>query len=95
MRGIGKYCNIYCHTTQNKWLELIPKIESWLNTNISGSTGYTLVELMFNDNRPNLFSKILNKTKEQQPSNEETQHKITLAYHTMKKKTAKRKRGDC
>jgi len=28
---------------------------------------------MFNDNRPDLFSKILNKAKEQQPNNEELQ----------------------
>jgi hypothetical protein len=50
------------------------------------------MELMFNDKRPDLFSKILNKTKEQQPSNEELQDKIMQAYLTMKKKAAKRKR---
>ena len=61
MREIGKYCKIYCHTTQNKWPERIPKIESWLNTTISGSTGFTPVDLMFNDIRPDIFSKILNK----------------------------------
>jgi transposase InsO family protein len=92
MRGSGKYCKIYFHATQKKWPELIPKIKSWLNTTISGSNGYTPVELMFNDNHPDLFSKILNKTKEQQPSNEELQDKITLAYLTMKKKAVKRKR---
>jgi hypothetical protein len=92
MREIGKYSTIYCHSTQKKWPELIPKIESWLNTTISGSTGYTLVELMFDDNHPDLFSKILNKTKEQQPSNETLQGKMTLAYLTMKNKAAKRKR---
>jgi len=79
MREIGKYCEI-------------PKIESWLNTTISGSTGFTLVELMFNDIRPDIFSKILNKRKEQQPNNEELQEKITLAYLTLKKKVTKRKR---
>ena len=83
---------IYCHTTQKKWPELIPKIESWLNTTISGSTGFTPVELIFNDIRPDIFSKILNKTKEQQPNNDELQGKITLAYLTLKKKAAKRKR---
>jgi hypothetical protein len=47
---------------------------------------------MFNGNRHDLFSQILNKTKEQQPSDEEFQDKITLAYLRMKKKAAKRKR---
>ena len=47
---------------------------------------------MFNYIRPDIFSNILNKTKEQQPNNEELQDKITLAYLTLKKKTAKRKR---
>jgi hypothetical protein len=93
MREIGKYCKIYCHTTQKKWPELIPKIESWLNTTISGSNGFTPVELIFNDIRPEIFSKILNKTKEQQPNNEELQEIITLAYFTLKKKAAKRKRS--
>jgi hypothetical protein len=92
MRETGKYCKIYCHTTQNKWPELIHKIEFWLNTTISGSTRFTLVELKFNDINPDIFSKILNKTKEQQPNNEELQHKITLAYLTLKKKAAKTKR---
>jgi transposase InsO family protein len=85
MREIGKYCKIYCYTTQKKWPELIPKIESSLNTTISGSTGFTPVELMFNDIRPDIFSKILNKTKVQQPNNEELQDKITPAYLTLKK----------
>ena len=92
MREIGKYCKIYCHMTQKKWPELISKIESWLNTTTSGSNGFTSVELMFNDIRPGIFSKILNKTKEQQPNNEELQDKIMLAYITLKKKAAKRKR---
>jgi transposase InsO family protein len=80
MREIGKYCKIYCYATQKKWPELILKIESWLNTTISGSTGYTPVELIFDDNCPDLFSKILNKTMELQPSNETLQDKMTLAY---------------
>jgi hypothetical protein len=92
MRENGKYCKIYCHTTQKKWPELIPRIESWLNTTISGSTGFTPVELMFNDIRRDVFSKILNKTKEQQPNNEEVKDTITLAYLKLKKKAAKMKR---
>ena len=92
MREIGEYCKIYCHMTQKKWPELIPKIESWLNTTTSGSTGFTPMELMFNDICPDIFSKVLNKTKEQQPNNEELQDKITLAYLTLKKKAAQKKR---
>jgi hypothetical protein len=92
MRENGKYCKIYCHTTQKKWPKLIHKIEYCLNTTISGSTGFTPVELMFNDIRRDIFSKILNKTKERQPHNEDLQDKITLAYLTLKKKGAKMKR---
>jgi hypothetical protein len=39
-----------------------------------------------------LFIRILNNTKEQQPSNEKLQDKITLACLSMKKKAAKMKR---
>jgi hypothetical protein len=92
MKEIGKYCKIYCHITQKKWPELIPQGKSWLNTTISSSTGFASVELMSNEKRPNLFGEILSKTKDQQPGTENLQDKITLAYLTMKKKAAKRKR---
>ena len=92
MKEIGKYCKMYCHITHKKWPELIPQIETWLNTTVSGSTGFTPVELMFNENRPDLFNKILGKTKEQKPATESLQDKITLAYLTMKKKATERKR---
>jgi hypothetical protein len=74
MRETGKYCKIYCHTTQKKWPELISKIEFWLNTTIASSTGFTAVELMFNDIRPDIFSKMLNKTK--------SNNQITKNYKT-------------
>jgi len=67
IRETGKYCKIYCHAKQKKWPVLIPNIESWLNTTITCSTGFTPVELMFKDIRPDIFGKILSKTKEQQP----------------------------
>ena len=76
MRETGKYCKIYCHAKQNKWPEHISKIESWLNTTISGSTGFAPEELMFNDDQSDVFSKILNKAKEQHPNKEEFQDKI-------------------
>jgi hypothetical protein len=95
MREIGKYCKIYCHTTQKKWPEIIFKIEFSLNTTVSGSTGFTPVELTF-DSRPDIFSKILNKTKKQQPSKEELQNKITLAYLTLGiKGSMAESYGDC
>ena len=94
MRKTGKYCKIYCHTMQKKWPELISKIESWLNTTISGSNGFTPVEFMFNDSCPDIFSKILNNTKEQQPNNEELQDKITLAYLTLKNKSREKEKKE-
>ena len=92
MREIGMSCKIYCHTTQKKWPGLIPKIECWLNTTIYGSIDFSPMELMFNDFRPDIFSTVFNKTKEQQPNNEEWQDKIKLAFLTLKKKATKRKR---
>ena len=53
---------------------------------------FCIHQILQKKNRPDIFSKILNKTKEQQPNNEELQDKITLAYLTMKKKATKRKR---
>jgi hypothetical protein len=47
---------------------------------------------MVNDICPDIISKILNNTKEQQPNNEELQDKITLAYLKLKKKASISKR---
>ena len=61
MQEISKFCRIYCNITQKKWPELITQIEEWLNTSVSGSTGYTPVELMFGQPKPDVFEKILKK----------------------------------
>jgi hypothetical protein len=31
MRGISKYGRIYCQQNRNKWEELVPRVEMWLN----------------------------------------------------------------
>ncbi|GFG33330.1 hypothetical protein Cfor_09980, partial [Coptotermes formosanus] len=43
MCEISKFCKIYCHQTHKKWADVVPYTENWLNTTISGSTGYTAV----------------------------------------------------
>jgi hypothetical protein len=92
MKEINKYCKIYCNLSHKKWPELIPHMENWMNTTVADSVGYTPVELMYNQSRPDLFVKLLNKTKDQNPDVESLQEKITKAYTRMKEKAIKRKK---
>jgi hypothetical protein len=61
-----------------------------MNTTVADSVGYTPVELMYNQSRPDLFVKLLNKTKDQNPDVESLQERITKAYTRMKEKAIKR-----
>jgi hypothetical protein len=90
MREIGKFCRIYCSEAHKKWPELLSHIESWINGTVSDSTGYSPVELMFNDPKPNLFEKFLKRGPEQRPPTESLQVKVLKAYVKMKEKEAKR-----
>jgi hypothetical protein len=90
MREIGKFCCIYCNETHTKWPELLSHIEGWINGTPSDSTGYSLVELMFNDPKPDLFEKFLKKGLEQKPPIESLQEKVLKVYVRMKEKAAKR-----
>jgi len=90
MNEKGKFCRIYCDQNHKKWPDLLDKIEKWLNETISDSTGYSAVELMYNKPWPDLFSKFLNKEKDQQPPCETLQEKAFKAYLSMKEKAARR-----
>src|SRR5215510_13198057 len=90
MREIGKFCGIYCSETHKKWPELLPHIEGWINGTLSDSTGYSPVELMFNNSKPDLFEKFLKKGPEQKPATESLQEKVLKAYVKMKEKATKR-----
>ena len=63
MREISKFCKIYCSQNHIKWAELLPKIEEWLNATVADSTGFTPVELLFRAKKPDLFGKILKKSR--------------------------------
>jgi hypothetical protein len=90
MREIGKFCRIYCHQAHKKWPELLPKIEEWLNGTASDSTGYSPVELMYDEPRPDLFKKFLVKEADQRAPLESLQDKVLKAYINMKTKALKR-----
>lgn len=92
MRELAKYCRIYCNITQRKWPELIPLIENWLNSSVSGTTGYTPVELMFDEPKPDMFEKIFVKSPDQKPPAESLEIKVLRAYVKMKAKALERKK---
>jgi hypothetical protein len=89
MREIGKFCRIYCHEAHKKWPELLPHIERWLNGTISDSTGYSPIELMCGEDRPDLLKEILKKAPENTSPIETLQNKIVKAYVRMTERAAK------
>jgi hypothetical protein len=97
MRELGKYFRIYCHETHKKLPELVPRVENWLNSSVSQSTGYNPVELLYGNAKPDIFRRILKKYDEQLPTEEALSDKILKAYARMKlradKRNAKRKTG--
>jgi hypothetical protein len=45
-------------------------IEQWLNTTVANLTGFSPVELMYNESRPDLFQAFLKKEADQLPAAE-------------------------
>ncbi|PNF28428.1 hypothetical protein B7P43_G15944 [Cryptotermes secundus] len=90
MRELGKYFRIYCHETHRKWPELVPYIENWLNSSVSQSTGYSPVELLYGNSRPDIFRKILKKSADQLPQEDILSDKILKAYARMKLRADRR-----
>lgn len=94
MREFGKFFHTYCCEAHSRWPEMLSDIEGWLNKTMSDSTGYSPVELIFNNPRPDVFEEFLKKGSEQKPLAESLQEKFLKTYVRMKEKTAKRnKRG--
>jgi transposase InsO family protein len=97
MRQIGQFCKIYCSQNHKEWPLLLNDIEKWLNKSVSESTGYTPVELMFEEAAPDLFRSYLKKAADQLPAEETHQQRALMAYARMKeraaRRNAKRKRG--
>jgi hypothetical protein len=92
MSEISKFCRIYCNLTQKRWPELVPRIEDWLNTSVSAATGYTPVELMFGQPKPDVFANILKKTPDQKPVEERLEDKLLHAYAKLKLRANERKK---
>jgi hypothetical protein len=92
MRELAKYCRIYCYKAQKKWPEMISHMEKWMNKTISGSTGYSPIELMFDEKRPDLFRKLLNKAPDQLPPEESLEEKVLRAYTKLKLRAEERKK---
>jgi hypothetical protein len=77
--------------TIRNWAELLPKIEEWLNTTVSGSTGFTPLELLFEEKKPDLFEAILKKSPENLPKEETIAVKVMKAFAKMTKKASDRR----
>jgi hypothetical protein len=92
MREISKFCEIYCHQSHKKWTDLVPYIENWLNTATSGSTGYTPVQLIFDEDSPDIYERLIMKFPEQLPATETLEDKIWQAYAGMRRKAEERGR---
>jgi hypothetical protein len=91
MREISEFCKIYCSQNHRKWAELLPKIEEWLNTTVADSTGFTLVELLLEAKKPDLFEKILTKSTENLLEPETIGDKVMKACARMRKKARDRR----
>ena len=64
MREIRKFCRIYCHEAHKRWPELLSHIQGWLNGTLSDSTGYSPLEMIFDNPRPDLFEEFIQKGSE-------------------------------
>jgi hypothetical protein len=53
----------------NKWPELVPHLQKRINSTVYG-TGYTPIELLNGEERPDLFKQILKIKLDQQPNNQ-------------------------
>jgi hypothetical protein len=69
--------------TQNKWAEIIPLVEKWLNSSVSETIGHSLVEIVFNEPKPDAFKQILHNTQDKMPPVESLENKVLHAYARM------------
>jgi hypothetical protein len=92
MREVAQFCKIYCHENQQKWTELIPHIQKWINTTVATCTGYTAIELMMKEDRPHLFQNLTPDPLFDAPADEDVNEKIAKAYEKMKQRANNRKK---
>jgi hypothetical protein len=69
--------------THKKWPEIISLVEKWLNSSVTRTTGYSVVEIVFNEPKPDAFKQILHNTQDQMPPVERVEDKILHAYAQM------------
>ena len=92
MRELSKFCRIYCHENHKKWDELLPHIENSVNNTVCSSTAYTPSELMYGNERPNIFKKMMPKELWPEQEDEEIEKKIHRTYAKMKKRAMAREK---
>jgi hypothetical protein len=90
MRELVKYFRIYCEKIHKKCPELVPHIQSWLNSSVSDSTGYTPVELFGGEPKPYIFMELLKRQPDQLPTEETVIEKVLKVYARSKLKAEKR-----
>jgi hypothetical protein len=87
----------YIVKKHNKWPELVPKIQDWLNSSVTATTGYAPVELFNGEPRPNIFTDILKGCSDQLYTEESVPQKVLHVYVKPKLKAEnrnmKRKKG--
>jgi hypothetical protein len=92
MRELGKFFKIYCSQSQKRWVELVPHIETWLNSTVSSSTGFAPIELMFGAPRPNPFDKLIPTSPDGPRPRDSLEEMIKKAYAKIRNRAADRER---
>jgi hypothetical protein len=92
MREIGKACRIYCEKNHQKWPELIPYIERWLNQTTSDATGFTPHEIMHEGEPPRLFGELLPDSPDGEAEPLTLKEKETKIFARLKERAEKRAR---
>jgi hypothetical protein len=61
MREISKYGRICCQQNHNKWAELVPHVDMWLNNAVASTALDAPVEFMFAPRKPNISEKLMSR----------------------------------
>jgi len=72
----------------DKWKDILPQIEQWLNKTVASSTGYAPVELIFNVQKLDIFAKFLTEIGDS-TEHEELATKVLKDYAKMKENASK------
>lgn len=59
MRTLGAFIRIYCHESHRNWIKYLSFFESCFNSSVSGSTGFTPIEVMKNLSPRNILEQFV------------------------------------